>query len=55
MKNKIVILLAIVGSTLMLNSCFLFGGGKSKCGDCPTWSQHDQDVEQEEVVETERV
>jgi hypothetical protein len=53
MKNKLFILTAVVGSALLLNSCFLFGGGKSKCNDCPTWSQ--QDVEQEEIVETERV
>lgn len=53
MKNKIIIFTAIFGSVIMLNSCFLFGGGHSKCGDCPTWSQND--VEQEEVVESERV
>lgn len=53
MKNKLYIFLTVLGTALMLNSCFLFGGGKSKCGDCPTWSQ--EDVEQEEIVETERV
>lgn len=53
MKNKLYMFLLVVGSATMLNSCFLFGGGKSKCGDCPTWSQ--QDAEQQELVETERV
>lgn len=53
MKNKLFLFAAIIGTSLMLNSCFLFGGGKSKCGDCPTWSQ--ENVDQEEIVETERV
>lgn len=57
MRNKLFIFVTILGSAFILNSCFLFGGGKSKCGDCPTWSQNDQDqdLEQEVIVETERV
>ncbi|CAG5084222.1 hypothetical protein [Parvicella tangerina] len=55
MRKKLVIFTLTLGCALILNSCFLFGGGKSKCGDCPTWSQNDQELEQEEVVERERV
>ncbi|MCB9194887.1 MAG: hypothetical protein H6598_01505 [Flavobacteriales bacterium] len=55
MKNKIAISFLIIGSALTLNSCFLFGGGKSKCGDCPTWSQHQENQPKEIIVDSERV
>lgn len=52
MKRKLIIFASIFSAALLLNSCFLFGGGKSKCGDCPTWSQNN--VEQEnEIIESE--
>lgn len=54
MKNKIAILFLIVGATFTLQSCFLFGGGKSKCGDCPTWSQNAEEEQHSTVVVSER-
>ncbi len=45
----------IIGIGLMLNSCFLFGGGKSKCGDCPSWSNNDDKQEEAVKIEQEQV
>ena len=54
MKNAIKIS-ALFALAIAFNSCALFGGGKSKCGDCPTWSQIELENDQNKTVEVENV
>ena len=53
--KKLVKIAAVICLTLTLNSCFLFGGGKSKCGDCPSWSQNEKLPQQQVDLDEEKV